>query len=69
SFGPEFQRIMIEDYHWPSENFRRQDWDRDIDGLVGRMIDAEFGRKARAEEVNQNAPTGPVLDPQLQAPR
>ncbi|KAK4892832.1 hypothetical protein LTR27_008746 [Elasticomyces elasticus] len=64
-FGPEFQQIMIEDYHWPSESFRRQDWDRDIDGLVGRMIDAEFGREARAEDVKQDVPTSPVLDPEL----
>ncbi|KAK5710006.1 hypothetical protein LTR17_019282 [Elasticomyces elasticus] len=65
SFGPELQRIMIEDYHWPCESFRRQDWDRDIDGLVGRMIDAEFGREVRGEEVNQSAATVPVLDPEL----
>ncbi|KAK5719501.1 hypothetical protein LTR15_008025 [Elasticomyces elasticus] len=65
SFGPEFQRIMIEHYHWPTGSFKRQDWDRDIEGLVGRMIDAEIGREARAEDVKQDVPTSPVLDPEL----
>ncbi|KAK3622640.1 hypothetical protein LTR56_014318 [Elasticomyces elasticus] len=37
-WGPELQRIFLEDYHWPSERFRREDWLQDRDRVVGHLM-------------------------------
>ncbi|KAK5742040.1 hypothetical protein LTR17_003548 [Elasticomyces elasticus] len=70
SWGSELRRIFVEDYHWPDEDFRREDWIRDAGDIVGRLVDVE--QDYWEDLMNLNAATrqpprvpSPIIDPEL----
>ncbi|KAK5717291.1 hypothetical protein LTR15_009184 [Elasticomyces elasticus] len=39
SWGPEYRRIFVEDYHWPGPNFRKDEWKRDAIAIKSKLKD------------------------------